>query len=155
MHTVSLWYLSHWKLKREWSHIYLSPGSRSPVPTGSLRADLGTDRSVHVSTQGWAPDVALGVFTSHKAVPPSLSACHGTLQSQRELQTQYQVLFRPIYSVVIINCINLRKYNVLNISIPPFCVKSREYKNFYVTISCSLQISEIVKQDFFLKIHEG
>lgn len=110
MHTVSLWYLSHWKLKREWSHIYLSPGSRSPVPTGSLRADLGTDRSVHVSTQGWAPDVALGVFTSHKAVPPSLSACHGTLQSQRELQTQYQVLFRPIYSVVIINCINLRKY---------------------------------------------
>lgn len=110
MHTVSLWYLSHWKLKREWSHIYLSPGSRSPVPTGSLRADLGTDRSVHISTQGWAPDVALGVFTSHKAVPPSLSACHGTLQSQRELQTQYQVLFRPIYSVVIINCINLRKY---------------------------------------------
>lgn len=110
MHTVSLWYLSHWKLKWEWSHIYLSPGSRSPVPTGSLRADLGTDRSVHVSTQGWAPDVALGVFTSHKAVPPSLSACHGTLQSQRELQTQYQVLFRPIYSVVIINCINLRKY---------------------------------------------
>lgn len=110
MHTVSLWYLSHWKLKQEWSHIYLSPGSRSPVPTGSLRADLGTDRSVHVSTQGWAPDVALGVFTSHKAVPPSLSACHGTLQSQRELQTQYQVLFRPIYSVVIINCINLRKY---------------------------------------------
>lgn len=58
----------------------LSPGSRSPVPTGSLRADLGTDRSVHVSTQGWAPDVALGVFTSHKAVPPSLSACHGTLR---------------------------------------------------------------------------
>lgn len=110
MHTVSLWYLSHWKLKREWSHIYLSPGSRPPVPTGSFRADLGTDRSVHVSTQGWAPDVALGVFTSHKAVPPSLSTCHRTLQSQRELQTQYQVLFRPIYSVVIINCINLTKY---------------------------------------------
>lgn len=153
MHTVSLWYLSHWKLKREWSHIYLSPGSRSPVPTGSLRADLGTDRSVHVSTQGWAPDVALGIFTSHKAVPPSLSACHGTLQSQRELQTQYQVLFRPI-----LFCSYYKLYQftqVLNISIPPFCVKSREYKNFYVTISCTLQISEIVKQDFFLKIHEG
>lgn len=44
---------------------------------------------------------------------------------------------------------------VLNISIPPFCVKSREYKNFYVTISCTLQISEIVKQDFFFKNPRG
>lgn len=157
MHTVSLWYLSYWKLKQEWSHIYLSPGSRPPVPTGSLSANLGADRSVHVSTQGWTPDVALSVFTSHKAVPPSLATCHRTLQSQRELFTHYLIQFRPIYSVVIINCINLRKYLISQLH--HFVSNNENIKSFslrtYVTISYSLQISEKVKQDFFIKIHKG
>lgn len=157
MHTVSLWYLSYWKLKQEWSHIYLSPGSRPPVPTGSLSANLGADRSVHVSTQGWTSDVALSVFTSHKAVPPSLATCHRTLQSQRELFTHYLIQFRPIYSVVIINCINLRKYLILQLH--HFVSNNENIKSFslrtYVTISNSLQISEEVKQDFFIKIHKG
>lgn len=62
------------------AHTALSPRSRPPVPTGSLCADLGTDRSVKISTQSGAPDVALGIFTSDEAVPPSLSTCYRALR---------------------------------------------------------------------------
>lgn len=105
----------------------VSPCRPGNWPVGPCKhTGLGSGRSLgrlHIAQSGSAVPLRMSRNTAiTKRAPDSISS---------SVQTQFT--------------------QVLNISIPPFCVKSREYKNFYVTISCTLQISEIVNQDFFFK----